>query len=590
MAWSTGAANPRRREQRIINMTSGTDRSRPVFGAVAGLLTGLVAVGVGQFAAGLGVPASAPVYAVGEATIGLTPPAVKDFAISTFGSNDKTALLTGIYVLLGLYAMLVGALGARRRWYGLAGLAAFAAVGLAAAATRPGATAEWLIPTLAAAAASTLVLVLLLRMIPAAGPGGRAAEDAGTAAGREPGGRDAAGAGAPAGREPGAATPAAPDADALGGQWVPVTPPAPAEAGGSPDGSRRQFLATGAAAAGAAAVGIVGGRLLAERGAVTTARATLRLPRPTRLIGAQLPRGTDLHIPGLSPFVTPNASFYRVDTALLLPQVAPASWRLRIHGMVEREIEVTFADLIRRPLIETYVTLTCVSNPVAGPYIGNARWLGASLASVLREARPLAGADQILSTSADGYTCGTPVQTVLDGRDALLAVAMNGSPLPVEHGFPVRMVVPGLYGYVSATKWVVDLKLTTFAAETAYWAQRGWSQQAPIKTESRIDVPLSGATKKAGRVPVAGVAWAQHRGIDAVHVRVDGGAWHQATLAAVPGIDTWRQWVWYWDATPGSHVIEARATDDTGYTQTVQTAPPPPNGATGYPAIQVKIT
>jgi hypothetical protein len=244
---------------------------------------------------------------------------------------------------------------------------------------------------------------------------------------------------------------------------------------------------------------------------------------------------------------------------------------------------------MRRPLIETYLTLTCVSDPVAGPYIGNARWLGASLPSLLREARPRAGADQILSTSADGYTSGTPVQTVLDGRDALLAIAMNGAPLPVEHGFPVRMVVPGLYGYVSATKWVTDLKLTTFGAETAYWAQRGWSQQAPIKTESRIDVPLTGTTRRAGRTPVAGVAWAQHKGIDAVHVRVDRGSWHQATLAAVPGIDTWRQWVWYWDATPGLHVIEARATDGTGYTQTALQAPPPPNGASGYPAIQVKI-
>jgi DMSO/TMAO reductase YedYZ molybdopterin-dependent catalytic subunit len=278
-----------------------------------------------------------------------------------------------------------------------------------------------------------------------------------------------------------------------------------------------------------------------------------------------------------------------VDTALILPQVPPSGWRLRIHGMVEREIDLSYDELMRRPLIETYVTLTCVSDPVAGPYIGNARWLGASLASLLREARPRAGADQILSTSADGYTSGTPVQTVLDGRDALLAIAMNGAPLPVEHGFPVRMVVPGLYGYVSATKWVTDLKLTTFGAETAYWAQRGWTQQAPIKTESRIDVPLTGTTRRAGRTPVAGVAWAQHKGIDAVHVRVDRGSWHQATLAAVPGIDTWRQWVWYWDATPGLHVIEARATDGTGYTQTALQAPPPPNGASGYPAIQVKI-
>ena len=557
-------------------MTSETDRSRPVFGAVAGLLAGLVAVGVGQFAASLGAQGSAPVYAVGEAAIGLTPPAVKDFAISAFGTNDKTALLTGIYIVLGLYAMVVGVLATRRRWYGLAGLGAFAVIGLVAAATRPGANAGWLVPTIAAAAASALVLFVLLPMIPRRGP-------ASTVRGAAP----RSGNGLPAGA-PSTGKQAAAAGDAVGGQWVPASPPPASPA--PPGGSRRQFLVTGTGAAGIAAVGLVAGRMLGERGAVTQARAALKLPRPTKLIGDQLPPGTDFHIPGLSSFITPNASFYRVDTALILPQVAPSNWRLRIHGMVEREIEVSFDELMRRPLIETYVTLTCVSDPVSGPYIGNARWLGASLASLLREARPLAGADQILSTSVNGYTSGTPVQTVLDGRDALLAVAMNGAPLPVEHGFPARMVVPGLYGYVSATKWVTDLKLTTFAAETAYWAQRGWTQQAPIKTESRIDVPLSGTSKPAGRLPVAGVAWAQHRGIDAVHVRVDRGPWHRATLAAVPGIDTWRQWVWYWDATPGTHIIEARATDGTGYTQTASPAPPPPNGATGYPAVQVKIT
>jgi DMSO/TMAO reductase YedYZ molybdopterin-dependent catalytic subunit len=336
--------------------------------------------------------------------------------------------------------------------------------------------------------------------------------------------------------------------------------------------------------------GGLAGRVVAERGAVTQARATLRLPRPAQVLDASLPPGTDFRIPGLSPFVTPNAAFYRVDTALVLPQVPPDSWKLRIHGLVEREIEVSFADLLRRPLIETFVTLTCVSDPVGGPYIGNARWLGASLASLIREARPRAGADQILSTSADGFTCGTPVQTVLDGRHALLAVAMNGQPLPVEHGFPARMVVPGLYGYVSATKWVTDIKITTFAAEAAYWAQRGWSPRAVIKTESRIDVPADGASKRAGRIPVAGVAWAQHRGIDAVHVRVDGGPWRQARLAAVPGVDTWRQWLWYWDATPGGHLIEARATDATGHTQAAFEAPPEPNGASGYPSVQVTIS
>ncbi|HEY5990148.1 MAG TPA: molybdopterin-dependent oxidoreductase, partial [Streptosporangiaceae bacterium] len=289
---------------------------------------------------------------------------------------------------------------------------------------------------------------------------------------------------------------------------------------------------------------------------------------------------------GLSRFVTPNSSFYRVDTALIVPAVTPDSWQLRIHGMVEREITLTYHDLLRRPLTETYVTLTCVSNDVGGPYVGNARWLGASLADLLRAARVRPGAEQLLCTSTDGFTSGTPVQAVLDGRDAVLAVAMNGAPLPFAHGFPVRMVVPGLYGYVSATKWVTDIKVTTWA-DRAYWINRGWSQQAPIKTESRIDVPSQGAAVPAGKTSVAGVAWAQHRGVEGVEVRVDRGPWQPARLAAVPGIDTWRQWVWDWDAAPGQHVIEARATDATGYTQTSLESSPPPNGATGYPSTSV---
>jgi DMSO/TMAO reductase YedYZ molybdopterin-dependent catalytic subunit len=257
--------------------------------------------------------------------------------------------------------------------------------------------------------------------------------------------------------------------------------------------------------------------------------------------------------------------------------------------MVQREVTITFAELLRRPLIETYVTLTCVSDPVEGPYVGNAKWLGASLADLVRQARPLAGANQLLCTSVDGFTSGTPLQVVLDGRNALLAVAMNGTALPVVHGFPARMVVPGLYGYVSATKWVTDIEVTTFASAVAYWAQHGWSQQAPIKTESRIDVPAPGASLARGRIPVAGVAWAQHKGVAAVEVRVNGGPWHEARLAAVPDIDTWRQWVWEWPATPGNYLLEARATDATGYTQTAVQAGPPPNGASGYPSAQVAV-
>jgi DMSO/TMAO reductase YedYZ molybdopterin-dependent catalytic subunit len=351
---------------------------------------------------------------------------------------------------------------------------------------------------------------------------------------------------------------------------------------------RRRFLIASGVAAGGAALAALAGRELNARQSVTEARSTLRIPAPSQP-APPLAAGTDLHIPGLSSFITPDSSFYRVDTAIVLPEVDPAHWQLHVHGMVEREITVSFAELLRKPLIEHYVTLTCVSNPVSGPYIGNAKWLGASLASIIRSARPKAGASQLLCTSVDGFTSGTPIQVVLDGRDALLAVAMNGTALPVQHGFPARMVVPGLYGYVSATKWVTDINVTTYEAETSYWAQRGWSQQAPIKTESRIDVPADGSTIKAGRAAVAGVAWAQHKGIDAVEVRVDKGPWHQATLAAVPGIDTWRQWVWYWHATPGTHALEARATDATGYTQTATQVPTEPNGATGYPSSTTTV-
>ena len=332
------------------------------------------------------------------------------------------------------------------------------------------------------------------------------------------------------------------------------------------------------------------GRELNARQSVTQARATLRLPAPAEP-AAPLPAGTDLHIQGPTSFITPNSTFYRVDTEIVLPQVDPQKWQLHIHGMVDREITISFAELLRKPLIDVYVTLTCVSNPVAGPYIGNAKWLGASLASIIREARPQAGATQLLCTSVDGFTSGTPLQVVLDGRDALLAIAMNGTALPVEHGFPARMVVPGLYGYVSATKWVTDIHVTTYAAQTSYWAQRGWSQQAPIK-QNRVPHrrPAQRSDHHSGpyRRGRGGLGPAQG------HQRRRGpgrlqGPWHQATLAAVPGIDTWRQWVWYWDATPGNHVIEARATDDTGYTQTAAQAPPPPNGATGYPSTTATV-
>jgi Sulfite oxidase and related enzymes len=338
-----------------------------------------------------------------------------------------------------------------------------------------------------------------------------------------------------------------------------------------------------------AVAGGLAGRALSGGKQVDQARSTLKLPAPS-VPAKPLPAGADLGIKDLAHFITPNTDFYRVDTALIVPRVDPMTWTLKIHGMVDRPIEITFAELLRRPLIEADVTLTCVSNEVGGPYAGNARWLGARLADVLRAAGIRPGADMLLSTSTDGFTCGTPVEVVMDGRDALLAVGMNGEALPVAHGFPVRQVVPGLYGYVSATKWVTDIKVTRFDADEAYWTPRGWSAKGPIKTQSRIDVPASMGIS-AGRTTIAGVAWAQHRGIDAVEVRVDDGEWRQARLAAVPGPDTWRQWVIDdWEATPGTHTIQVRATDATGYTQTPELAPPAPDGATGWDSITVQVS
>jgi DMSO/TMAO reductase YedYZ molybdopterin-dependent catalytic subunit len=542
-------------------------------GMTAGLLAAAVALGIGQLVAGIVAPDASPVVAVGESSIGLTPRPVHDFAISTFGTHDKEVLVGGILVVLAIFAAIVGLLAMRRLWYGMAGLALFTALGLLAALTRPTASAGYALPTLAGAAAAAIALALLVRAAPPAAESSPAAteppepellpdwsaplEDDNTPAADSPHQLRAA----PASRA--------------------AYPPAP---------PRRSFLVTGVTVAGTAAVAGLAGRLLAERTSVTQAQASLRLPAATHP-APRLPAGYNLPVPGLSSFITPNGSFYRVDTAIVLPEVPPSSWQLRVHGMVAREITINFHELIRRPLTADYITLTCVSNPVGGPYVGNALWLGASLASLLREAGIRAGAEQLLCTSVDGFTSGTPVQTVMDGRDAMLAVAMNGTALPVEHGFPVRMVVPGLYGYVSACKWITDINVTTWA-DYAYWSQpeQGWAQQAPIKTESRIDVPSGGSTLKAGRTPVAGVAWAQHKGIAAVEVRVDGGPWNEARLSAVPDIDCWRQWVWDWDATPGNHLIEARATDATGYTQTAVQEPPPPNGASGYPSASVTVS
>ncbi|MEB3962189.1 sulfite oxidase, partial [Streptomyces kunmingensis] len=339
-----------------------------------------------------------------------------------------------------------------------------------------------------------------------------------------------------------------------------------------------------------------GGRALSgSRGQNAVAsRGNVVLPAPASK-AAPVPRGAALRIGGISPFMTPNDDFYRVDTALTVPRVDATKWRLRLHGKgVARELTVSFDDLLKMPLVERDITLTCVSNEVGGPYAGNARWIGVRLADLLERCGvrpPSKGgpADQLVARSVDGMTIGSPVEDLMDGRDALLAVGMNGQPLPFAHGFPVRMVVPGLYGYVSACKWIESIELTTFDAYDSYWVERDWARQAPIKTESRIDTPKPFARPERGTVMVAGVAWAQHRGIDKVEVRVDDGPWEEARLAAEDTRDTWRQWSYPWQATKGSHTLTVRATDRTGETQTEKRAPTVPDGASGWHSVVVTV-
>ncbi|MET0418228.1 MAG: molybdopterin-dependent oxidoreductase [Actinoplanes sp.] len=349
---------------------------------------------------------------------------------------------------------------------------------------------------------------------------------------------------------------------------------------GAPATDRRSFLR--------ATVLVAGAALLAEAGAqvvqrtIGRVRTDLRLPAPASA-AKPLP-------PGIAPgFTTTAASFYRVDTALTVPRVNPDTWSLRIHGMVRTELELSLEDLLKRPLIERDITLNCVSNEVGGPYVGTARWLGVPLAPLLREAGLDTRADQIVARSVEGMTIGTPVATALDGRDTMLAVAMNGEPLLPEHGFPVRMLTPGLYGYAGACKWVTELELTTFAAFDAYWVERGWAQQGTVRTASRIDRPRPFARPNPGLVTVAGVAWAQRRGISKVEISVDGGDWRPAELLPVPSTDTWVQWRYAWTATSGPHSLAVRATDGTGAVQTEDRATPFPAGATGRHTITVTV-
>ncbi len=566
----------------VIKFPKRATIRRYLTGALVGLLTAAVALGVAELAAALISANSAPIIAVGETAINLTPVPLKEFAITHFGTHDKEALLSGIVVFLIGFAALIGALAVRRLAYGLAGLVVFAGIGVAAVLHLPTGTAVDAIPTLAGVAVGALTMIVLIGMLRTAYP--VAVTDPAEAELRAATGSPETGPGTGAATQIPPAGPYLADVQPAAGQDYQIGPRL-----GGPKPDRRRFLIAGAGAAAlAAATGVAGDKLLG-RLSVASARDRVRLPAAAVRAHA-VPAGTELRIPGLTPFFTSNASFYRVDTDLVLPQISPENWTLRIDGMVDHPLEISFADLLKMPLTEADITLVCVSNQVGGTYNGNARWLGAPLAGLLRKAGVKAGADQVLSTSTDGMTISTPVARIMDGRQALLAVGMNGQPLPIAHGFPARMIVPGLYGYVSATKWISKITLTTFAQQKAYWTQRGYSAQAPIKTESRIDVPKPLSKVTAGRIAVAGVAWAPHTGIARVEVNVDNGPWQQATLAAADGIDTWRQWMWAWDAQPGLHTLQVRATDSSGATQTAQRANPVPNGASGWDSTVVTVT
>jgi DMSO/TMAO reductase YedYZ molybdopterin-dependent catalytic subunit len=494
----------------------------------AGVAAVAFGAGLGELTAAVVSPTSSPVAVVGATLIDAAPPWAKDTAIALFGTGDKAALLTGIAVGLVVLAALAGWLEARATPWGAVVVAAFGVGGAVVAMTRPGAGALAWLPAVVAGAAGAVALWLLVRML-----------------------------------RPRAAASRADAAEA--------TQP-----------SRRAFFAwAGAAAAvGVLAVAVGSLRTTASAG-VAAARRALRLPAPA-VAASRVPAGAELDLPGLARVVTPNDRFYRIDTALIVPEVDPADWRLRIHGMVAHEVELTWDELLALPLQESWTTLTCVSNEVGGDLIGNARWLGYPVRELLARAMPDDDADMVLSRSIDGFTASTPLEALTDGRDAVLAVGMNGEPLPLEHGFPVRMVVPGLYGYVSATKWVTELEVTRFDRATAYWTTRGWSERGPIKLESRIDVPRRGQGLKAGEVTIAGVAWQQQVGIEGVEVRIDEGEWRPTTLATAISDDTWVQWSMPWTAEKGDHVIQCRATSKSGEVQTDEVAPPAPDGASGW--------
>ncbi|GAB2995880.1 molybdopterin-dependent oxidoreductase [Saccharothrix stipae] len=504
--------------------------------ALVGLLGVAAALAAGHLVAGVVGPPASPFLAVGNTAIDFTPSPLKDFAVRTFGTNDKLVLLLGMAVVLLAAAVAAGLLSRRSPLPGTVLATALGLLGVAAVLYRPDLGQLGILAPIA----SLVVGVVVFRWLHAK-----------------------ASATAPSATAPSATTPT-------------TTSP-------TTDGRRAFLVASGATAVGAGLSALVG-QFAGGRVDVEASRQAVGGLKPTTPAPA-IPAGADFAAEGTPTFITPNEDFYRIDTALSVPRIRAEDWVLRVHGMVDRELTLRYDDLRRRDLVERTITMVCVSNEVGGPYISTANFVGVPLRDVLLEAGVRPGADQLFSTSADGWTAGSPVDVVLEQeRGALIALGMNGEPLPLEHGFPARLVVPGLYGYVSATKWVVDLELTTFDAKRGYWLDRAWARKAPVKVMSRIDRP-EGLATVSGRVVATGVAWAQPTGVEQVEVRVDNGPWRTTTLSEDVNGSTWRMWRIELDLPPGGHTIESRATDKSGTTQPQARVAPIPDGATGWHSI-----
>ena len=510
--------------------------------ALSGVLAAVAGVAAGHLVAGFLSPASSPVLAIGSTVVDLTPTPVKEWAIATFGTADKAVLQAAVLVGTLALAAVAGLLARRGLPLAVGVIVLLTGLAAAAALLRPTAGLSDALPAVSAMAAGIAVLVRLSRL-------GRAAASAVPASG--------AAAVAEAGTEAGR----------------PVT------------AGRRRFLRGSLAVTVLSVLAAVGGQL---RGGARSVRK-VALPRPADPADP-LPQGLESTVRGISPLRTPTETFYRVDTNLVVPRVDVDSWTLEVDGMVEKPLTMTFADLTSMPLIERDITMTCVSNEVGGRYVGAARWLGVRLTDLLDRAGTRGRPDQLLSTAVDGFTISTPLAVVRDGRDAMVAIGMNGAQLTDVHGFPARLVTPGVYGFVGATKWLAKLTLTTYAAQQAYWTRRQWATDAPIKTSARIDTPAPLSTVPAGRVAVGGVAWAQHRGIGRVELRVDDGPWQETQLGPDVGVDYWRQWYLAWDARPGLHRLAVRATDRRGRAQTAERARPFPDGSSGIQEVVVTVT